>query len=219
MADTPMRLDAPKERRGSIPSMFGDPSQRRRGNVLSSADMLGVRRKNSAEGSSSSKGSAPALLLRASTGPLPGRGKDGTFSVAAVAVAAAAAAAAAAAVPESNSFKAQFKSEAPPALTPPALGAERSDPFKSEAGGTAVGTAGGTAGGMAGASTQAPPALERRPSKEALSFGASDQSFTGFSEEDLNTVVDLRVFMDPAPHTISELAPMASVYHMFNQVS
>ena len=90
MADTPMRLDAPKERRGSIPSMFGDPSQRRRGNVLSSADMLGVRRKNSAEGSSSSKGSAPALLLRASTGPLPGRGKDGTFSVAAVAVAAAA---------------------------------------------------------------------------------------------------------------------------------
>ena len=210
MADTPMRLDAPKERRGSIPSMFGDPSQRRRGNVLSSADMLGVRRKNSAEGSSSSKGSAPALLLRASTGPLPGRGKDGTFSVAAVAVAAAAAAAAAA-VPESNSFKAQFKSEPPPALTPPALGAERSDPFKSEAG--------GTAGGTAGASTQAPPALERRPSKEALSFGASDQSFTGFSEEDLNTVVDLRVFMDPAPHTISELAPMASVYHMFNQVS
>ena len=61
--------------------------------------------------------------------------------------------------------------------------------------------------------------ISHGPSKEALSFGASDRSFTGFSEEDLNTVVDLRVFMDPAPHTISELAPMASVYHMFNQVS
>ena len=24
--------------------------------------------------------------------------------------------------------------------------------------------------------------------------------------------------MDPAPHTISELAPMSSVYHMFNQM-
>jgi len=56
-----------------------------------------------------------------------------------------------------------------------------------------------------------------------LGYGATtpkegEQSFSGFSEKDLNTVIDLRVFMDPAPHTISELAPMASVYHMFNQM-
>ena len=41
-------------------------------------------------------------------------------------------------------------------------------------------------------------------------------SEAGFSAEELNAFVDLRVFMDPAPHTISELAPMASVYNMFN---
>ena len=228
MADTPMRLDAPKERRGSIPSIFsstrdsGDPSQRRRGGVLSSADIMGVRRKNSTTGSigsCSSQGSAPTSskgtvqgfarrrepvpLSRASTGPLPGTGKAGTSSTAA-----AAAAAAAAAVPEkSDSFKSETGDKA---------GGEAG----SKVGGEAGGEAGGKAGGEAGASTQAPPRLERRPSKEAMSFGATEsQSFKGFSEEDLNTVVDLRVFMDPAPHTISELAPMASVYHMFNQVS
>jgi hypothetical protein len=206
MADTPMRLDPPKERRGSIPSLFssgsrdsGDPTQRRRGNVLSSADMLGVRRSSTSPsllGSNSSKGSTPA----SSKASPPNRGKDGSsFS--------AAAAAAAAAVPErSDSFKVEI----------PAFGEKRRDSFSKPGRGEGGGTEGG---GKGGPSTQTPPPFERRPSKEALSFGASEESFTGFSDKELNTIVDLRVFMDPAPHTISELAPMASVYHMFNQVS
>merc|ERR1719199_920742 len=34
----------------------------------------------------------------------------------------------------------------------------------------------------------------------------------------MEDTIDLRFFMDPAPHTISELAPMASVYGLFNQM-
>lgn len=43
---------------------------------------------------------------------------------------------------------------------------------------------------------------------------SGETSHSGLSAEDLQKTVDLRVFMDPAPHTISELAPMASVYHV-----
>ena len=51
----------------------------------------------------------------------------------------------------------------------------------------------------------------------SVCYGAGKEtSEAGFSAEELNAFVDLRVFMDPAPHTISELAPMASVYHLFN---
>jgi hypothetical protein len=51
----------------------------------------------------------------------------------------------------------------------------------------------------------------------SVCFGTGKEvSEAGFTAEELNAFVDLRGFMDPAPHTISELAPMASVYHMFN---
>ena len=51
----------------------------------------------------------------------------------------------------------------------------------------------------------------------SVCFGeGKETSEAGFSTTELNAFVDLRVFMDPAPHTISELAPMASVYHLFN---
>ena len=61
-------------------------------------------------------------------------------------------------------------------------------------------------------------AAQEGAGKEATLFSAPEQGPTRFSQKDLDTTVDLRVFMDPAPHTISELAPMSSVYHMFNQV-
>ena len=147
----------------------GDLSQRRRGNVLSTADMMGVsRRRNSGGGSYSSRGSPPTSR----TGSVPGR--NGT-SVSATA------AAAAAAVPERQD------------------GEARVDSPQSEA-------AGKEGAGQEGAG------------KEATLFSAPEQGPTRFSQKDLDTTVDLRVFMDPAPHTISELAPMSSVYHMFNQM-
>ena len=150
----------------------GDPSQRRRGNVLSTADMMGVsRRRNSGGGSYSSRGSPPTSR----TGSVPGR------NGASVSATAATAAAAAAAVPERQD------------------GEARVDSPQSEAAGKEG-------------------AAQEGAGKEATLFSAPEQGPTRFSQKDLDTTVDLRVFMDPAPHTISELAPMSSVYHMFNQV-
>ena len=146
----------------------GDPSQRRRGNVLSTADMMGVsRRRNSGGGSYSSRGSPPTSR----TGSVPGR------NGASVSATAATAAAAAAAVPERQD------------------GEARVDSPQSEAAGKEG-------------------AAQEGAGKEATLFSAPEQGPTRFSQKDLDTTVDLRVFMDPAPHTISELAPMASVYHV-----
>ena len=150
----------------------GDPSQRRRGNVLSTADMMGVsRRRNSGGGSYSSRGSPSTSR----TGSVPGR------NGASVSATAANAAAAAAAVPERQD------------------GEARVDSPQSEAAGKEG-------------------AAQEGAGKEATLFSAPEQGPTRFSQKDLDTTVDLRVFMDPAPHTISELAPMSSVYHMFNQM-
>ena len=150
----------------------GDPSQRRRGNVLSTADMMGVGRcRNSGGGSYSSRGSPSTSR----TGSVPGR------NGASVSATAATAAAAAAAVPERQD------------------GEARVDSPQSEAAGKEG-------------------AAQEGAGKEATLFSAPEQGPTRFSQKDLDTTVDLRVFMDPAPHTISELAPMSSVYHMFNQM-
>ena len=151
----------------------GDPSQRRRGNVLSTADMMGVGRcRNSGGGSYSSRGSPPTSR----TGSVPGRNGASVS-----ATAAATAAAAAAAVPERQD------------------GEARVDSPQSEAAGKEG-------------------AAQEGAGKEATLLGAPEQGPSRFSQKDLDTTVDLRVFMDPAPHTISELAPMSSVYHMFNQM-
>ena len=89
----------------------------------------------------------------------------------------------------------------------------------SAASGTASGAAGSVAGGAAGDGPAAGGREHAVPVRRSSSvcFGAAkEMSEAGFSAEELNAFVDLRVFMDPAPHTISELAPMASVYHLFN---
>ena len=91
----------------------------------------------------------------------------------------------------------------------PAVGEARVDSTQSEG-------AGKEGAGKEGAGKEG--AGKEGAGKEAVLFSASEQGPAVFSQQDLDTVVDLRVFMDPAPHTISELAPMCSVYHMFNQV-
>ena len=83
----------------------------------------------------------------------------------------------------------------------------------SAASGTASGAAGSAAGCAAGGGPAAGGREHAVPVRRSSSvcFGAAkEMSEAGFSAEELNAFVDLRVFMDPAPHTISELAPMAS---------